>query len=277
VTDNRGTLYLRHSAPVRVMHWVNAIALLLLLMSGLQIFNAHPALYWGKSSYSGRPPLLEMRAEQAADGRPVGVTELFGHEFRTTGVLGLSSDANGAPQERGFPSWATIPGTRWLAMARRWHFFFAWLFVINGAAYVVYSLWSRHLSRDLLPTRRDWRAIGRSVIDHLMFRHPRGEASKHYNVLQKLIYLIVIFGLLPFLVLMGLAMSPQMNSIWPGWVDVVGGRQSARTLHFLAALALVFFVLIHVFEVAITGLWNNLRSMITGRYEVRPEAPDEKA
>jgi thiosulfate reductase cytochrome b subunit len=272
-----GELYLRHSFPVRMMHWVNAFALLLLLMSGLQIFNAHPALYWGKSSYSGRPPLLVVRAEQTAGGRLVGVTELWGRELRTTGVLGLSSDASGALRERGFPSWATIPGLQWLSMARRWHFFFAWLFVINGAAYVAYSLWSRHLSRDLLPTRRDWRSIGRSVIDHLRFRHPRGEASKHYNVLQKLTYLGVMFGLLPFLVLMGLAMSPKVNSLWPGWVDLVGGRQSARTLHFLAAMALLLFVLIHVFEVVITGLWNNLRSMITGRYEVIPEAPDEKS
>jgi thiosulfate reductase cytochrome b subunit len=258
------------------MHWVNALALLLLLMSGLQIFNAHPALYWGKSSYTGDPPWLEMRAEESSDGTPVGVTQVLGRKLRTTGVLGLSADAGGSLRERGFPSWATVPGPQWLAMARRWHFFFAWLFVINGAAYVAYSLWSRHLAQDLLPTRRDWRSVGRSVIDHLKFRHPRGEDSKHYNVLQKLTYLLVIFGLLPFLVLMGLAMSPALNSIAPGWVDVIGGRQSARTLHFLAALALVLFVLVHLFEVAITGAWNNLRSMITGRYEVIPEEPDEK-
>jgi thiosulfate reductase cytochrome b subunit len=274
--EGRSELYLRHSLPVRVMHWVNALALLLLLMSGLQIFNAHPALYWGKSSYSGEPPVLEMRAEETSDGKPVGITEVLGREVRTTGVLGLSSDAGGSLRERGFPSWATVPGPKWLSMARRWHFFFAWLFVINGAAYVAYSAWSRHLSRDLLPTRRDWRSVGHSVLDHLKFRHPHGEESKHYNVLQKVTYLIVIFGLLPFVVLMGLAMSPAMNSLWPGWVDLFGGRQSARTLHFLAASALVLFVLIHVFEVVITGFWNNLRSMITGRYEVVHEVPDEE-
>lgn len=170
--------------------------------------------------------------------------------------------------ERGFPSWLTIPSSQYLAMGRRWHFFFAWLFVVNGLLYLTYSIASRHLSCDLAPTRQDWRSVGRSILDHLRFKHPRGEASKRYNVLQKLTYLAVLFGLLPVLILMGLAMSPRMDSLLPGWVDLVGGRQSARTLHFVAATLLVLFVFIHVFEVIATGLWNNVRSMITGRYEV---------
>ena len=264
-------MYLRHTWPVRVMHWVNVIALLMLLMSGLQIFNAHPALYWGKSSYSGRPPVLELGAEMSADGRAIGVTNVLGHKIQTTGVLGLSKGPDGGLSERGFPSWITLPGSQWLAMARRWHFFFAWLLVINGILYVAYSVWTRHLSQELAPTRRDWRSFGRSIVDHLRFRHPHGEDAKHYNVLQKLAYLSVIFVLLPLVILMGLAMSPRVDSIWPGWIDVFGGRQSARTLHFLAAMAIVLFVLVHVFEVVITGLWNNVRSMITGRYEVALE------
>ena len=113
--------------------------------------------------------------------------------------------------------------------------------------------------------------MGRSIIDHLRFRHPAGEAAKRYNVLQKITYLVVVFLLLPLVVLMGLAMSPSLDSVWPGWVDLVGGRQSARTLHFIAAWALVAFMLVHVFEVVISGVWNNLRSMITGRYQVRIE------
>jgi thiosulfate reductase cytochrome b subunit len=115
--------------------------------------------------------------------------------------------------------------------------------------------------------------VGQSIKDHLRFRHPTGEAAKHYNVLQKITYLVVVFVLLPLVVLMGLAMSPWLNSLWPGWVDLVGGRQSARTLHFVAAWALVAFVLIHVFEVIISGVWNNLRSMITGVYRLRIEEP----
>ena len=228
-------LYPRHALAVRVMHWLNVIALVVLLMSGLQIFNAHPTLNWGRQSYDGAAPFLELHG--------------------------------------GFPDWATLPGMRWLSMGRKWHFFFAWLLVINGFAYIVYSIASRHLRRDLAPTRTDWRSIGRSIVDHLRFRHPTGEAAKRYNVLQKLAYLFVIFGLVPFIVLMGLAMSPRIDALWPGWIDFVGGRQSARTWHFIGAFLLVMFVLVHVFEVVITGFWNNLRSMITGKYAIEISPP----
>ena len=269
----RSYLYERHALLVRITHWVNVVAFIVLLMSGLQIFNAHPNLYWGKSSYSGDPPLLSMTAKSAPNGERLGVTRVFGRDFETTGVFGLSRDSRGAWTERGFPSWLTLPGDRWLAMGRRWHFFFAWVFVINGLLYLAYSIASRHLTRDLVPGVKEWRTVGQSIKDHLRFRHPTGEAAKHYNVLQKITYLIVVFVLLPLVVLMGLAMSPWLNSLWPGWVDLVGGRQTARTLHFVAAWALVAFVLIHVFEVIISGVWNNLRSMITGGYRVRTEEP----
>lgn len=268
----RAFRYYRHRLPVRIMHWINVVAIFILLMSGLQIFNAHPALYWGQSSYAGKPPLLEMAGVRDADGRVRGITRILGHEFDTTGVLGASSSESGELIPRGFPAWATIPDNQWLAMGRRWHFFFAWLFVVNGIAYIIYSIASRHLTRDLAPHSQDWRMIRRTIEDHLLFRHPTGEAARHYNVLQKLAYLVVIFALVPLIVLMGLAMSPWLDSAIPGWVDLVGGRQAARTLHFAAAWALMAFVLVHVFEVLITGWWNNLRSMITGRYDVPPEA-----
>jgi thiosulfate reductase cytochrome b subunit len=250
------------------MHWINVLAFVLLLLSGLQIFNAHPALYWGKSSYSGRPPVLQMDARLDAQGNPRGVTQIFGHEFDTTGVLGLSPGMDGQPDPRGFPAWITLPSQQWLAMGRRWHFFFAWVLVINGLAYLAYTLASRHLTRDLLPTRTDWRSIGQSIKDHLLLRHPQGEAARRYNILQKLAYLSVIFVLFPLLILMGWAMSPGLNALAPGWVDLFGGRQSARTLHFVVAWLLVGFVFIHLFEVVVSGFWNNLRSMVSGRYRV---------
>ncbi len=268
------SLYLRHSLAIRLMHWINVIAFSLLFMSGLQIFNAHPALNWGKSSYTAQPPVLQMGALRDTQGRLVGVTQILGHTFETTGVLGVSTEPSGRQAVRAFPAWITVPGTQWLAMARRWHFFFAWLLVINGVAYLLYALASRHLSRDLKPTRRDWRNLGTSIRDHVRFRHPRGVEATRYNILQKLAYLSVIFVLLPLVVLAGLAMSPGLNALLPGWVDVFGGRQSARTVHFLAAWALVAFVFIHVFEVLISGVWNNLRSMITGRYRVPAEETD---
>ena len=263
--------YWRHAWPVRLLHWINVLAFFLLLMSGLQIFNAHPALNWGKSSYNGRPTILQMGARLDALGHPMGITRVFGHEFDTTGVLGWSVDMDGQPTERGFPAWATLPGQQWLAMARRWHFFFAWVLVINGFAYLAYTLASRHLTRDLLPTRADWRSIGQSIKDHLLLRHARGEAARRYNILQKLAYLGVIFVLFPLLILMGWAMSPGLDALLPGWIDVFGGRQSARTIHFVVAWLLVGFVSIHLFEVIVSGFWNNLRSMLTGRYRITDE------
>ena len=271
------TFYSRHALAIRILHWINAITFFVLFMSGLQIFNAHPALDWGKSSYTGRPPLLAIGTQEAAAGGLRGTTTLFGREFTTTGVLGASRDPDGQLVARAFPAWATVPSSRWLAMGRRWHLCFAWILVLNGLAYLLYSLATPHLSRDLVPTRQDWRGIGRSIKDHLLFRHPQGAAAARYNVLQRLAYLSIIFGLLPLIMLTGWAMSPWLNSVNAGWVDFFGGRQAARTIHFLTAWALVAFVLIHVFEVIVTGFWNNLRSMITGRYRIQTKESQHDA
>jgi len=278
ITPTAGTyLYYRHKLPVRVMHWINVIAFTVLFMSGLQIFNAYPALNWGKSSYNGTPPMLEIGARQAPNGALQGVTRVFGAEFDTTGVLGVSRGPGGQPQPSAFPAWMMIPGAQWLAMARSWHFFFAWIFVINGLLFVLYAIFSRHLVRDLAPNRSELRGIGASIREHLRFRHATGEAAREYNVLQKIAYLVVIFGLLPMAILMGFGMSPWFNAAITGWVDIVGGRQSARTIHFIIAWLLVAFIVIHVFQVIITGLWNNLRSMITGRYRITNGAPHDEA
>ncbi|HEY5321579.1 MAG TPA: cytochrome b/b6 domain-containing protein, partial [Caldimonas sp.] len=263
----------RHRLPVRLMHWINVVCLTILLGSGLNIFNAHPALYWGDDSVTVKP-WLSMRAENTPAG-PVGKTRFAGTDFTTTGVLGLS-EVDGRPAGRAFPSWATIPGPQWLAMARHWHLFFAWLFVINGVAYVLYTIFSRHLTRDLVPTRVELKNMGRSIVDHLKLRHPTGDAATRYNVLQSLTYLIVIFGLLPLVVIAGTAMSPRIDAVFTGWVDLLGGRQSARSLHFLAALGLVIFVVVHVVEVVIAGVWNEMRSMITGWYRVPEDHSKEE-
>jgi thiosulfate reductase cytochrome b subunit len=267
-TAPRSYLYKRHALPVRLMHWTNVLSLTVLLMSGLMIFNAHPSLDWGRQSYSGKPPVLSIEARNGADGRVHGVTTIFGHSFDTTGLLGSSTGRDGRRNDVAFPWWITIPSSYSLADGRLWHFFFAWLLVINGLLYVGYAFVSRHFTRDLAPTRADWRGIGRSIIDHLQFKHPQGEDAKRYNVLQKLAYLAVIFVLLPLIILAGWAMSPWLNALAPGWVDLLGGRQAARTIHFIVAWLLVAFVAIHVFEVVISGWWNHLRSMITGNYRI---------
>ncbi len=258
----------RHKLPTRIMHWINVTCFIVLFMTGLNIFNAHSALNIGKSSYNGQAPVLEIKSRQNSKGELIGVTNILGYEFITTGFLGATAGPNGNLIRRGFPSWLTIPGPKWLAMARHWHFFFAWLFVINGACYLTHSFFSKHVQRDLLVNKKDRASFWQSVKDHARFKHPTGEDAIPYNVLQKIAYLSVIFILLPLIILMGMAMSPFLNSLLPGWVDLFGGRQTARTIHFIVAWLLVGFVFIHVFEVIITGLWNNIRSMITGQYHI---------
>ena len=140
-----------------------------------------------------------MDAVQRDDGSYAGITTIGSWKFDTTGVLGLSRDASGELDARGFPSWITLPSYRDLATGRRWHFFFAWLFVLNGLAYLIYAAWSGHVRRDLAPTRSQLRHIGQSVWEHIRFHFPKGEEAKSYNVLQKLTYLAVIFGLLPLI------------------------------------------------------------------------------
>lgn len=266
--EQREVIY-RHSGPVRVTHWINVAVLLVLLMSGLQIFNAHPALYFGSKSVFD-DPVLSMRAVQA-EGEPKGITTLFGYSFDTTGLFGLGGGDETGYQRQGFPwSW-TLPGYRSLAMGRRWHFFFAWLFLINGLAYLVWSLGSGHLRRDLAPSGKELKHIGASVAEHARFHFPKGDEAKRYNVLQKLSYLIVALILLPLMLLTGLAMSPGMDAAFPVLLDVFGGRQTARTIHFVSASLIVIFVAVHIFMVLVSGVWNNLRSMITGRYVIEPE------
>jgi thiosulfate reductase cytochrome b subunit len=260
----------RHALAVRITHWVNAFCLLVLLLSGLQIFNAHPTLYFGEKSEPDRA-VLSMNAVERDDGSYAGITTIGSLRFDTTGVLGLSRDAAGELDARGFPSWITLPSYRDLATGRRWHFFFAWLFVLNGLAYLVYAAWSGHVRRDLAPTRSQLRHIGQSVWEHIRFRFPKGDEAKSYNVLQKLAYLAVIFGLLPLVFLTGLTMSPAMDAAFPFLLDIFGGRQSARTIHFLCATGITLFVIVHLVMVVATGTWNNIRSMITGRYVVEPE------
>lgn len=259
---------LRHRWPLRWMHWINLFCMLALVGSGLQIFNAHPALYWGEASHFATP-LFATQAMQRPNGELYGVTRIGGVRIETTGVLGVSENMQGKLSPKGFPDWSTIPGSRNLALGRRWHFFFAWLWVINGACYLAWSLASRHLNRDLTMQRRDWRRIPRSIVDHLRFRHTHGDEAARYNPLQKLAYLGVIFVLAPLAILTGLSMSPQMDSLLGGFVAFVGGRQSARTIHFIVMALFVLFTLVHVLMVVYAGPINELRSMITGRFRVR--------
>jgi thiosulfate reductase cytochrome b subunit len=245
-------------------------------MSGLQIFNAHPMLHWGIKGGDTDPAVLAIYGEEQVDGSAIGWVRIGGQTFNTTGVLGVFHDRDGFLSGRAFPWWITIPSYQSLAEGRRWHFFFAWLFALNGLAYLIYGFAARHFQRDLAPTRFDLRNIGRSLLDHLRFRHPRGEAAKRYNVLQKLAYMAVIFVLLPLMIVSGLTMSPGADSVAPWLLDLFGGRQSARTVHFITATFIVLFIVVHLIEVLLSGVFNEMRSILTGWFVVRPEKSDAR-
>jgi thiosulfate reductase cytochrome b subunit len=261
----------RHRLPVRISHWLNVPCLIILIMSGLQIFNAHPALYWGDRSDRDQP-LLSIRPVKAESGEMRGITTILGYKFDTTGALGYSDGSR-----RAFPAWATIPSAKFLAMGRQWHLFFAWLLVINGLFFTAYALISRHVTRDLAPTGEDLRGIGKAVKDHIVLRHPKGDEAKRYNVLQKLAYVGILFVVAPLIILTGLTMSPTIDTAFPWLLTIFGGRQAARTIHFIACFTFVGFIVIHVLEVILTGFFNNIRSMVTGWFVVKHEGASHDA
>lgn len=264
-----GRVIYRHGLMTRLTHWTWAIALFFLLLSGLQIFNAHPSLYIGKQSgFAFDNSVLKMDAIYGPDGQPQGRTIVFGHSFDTSGIFGMSGPAD-RPAYRGFPAWATVPSYQDLATGRVVHFFFAWVLAFTLLIWLVSALAARRLRRDLLPSASDLRHLPRDIVDHarLRFRH-----DGRYNVLQKLSYGGVLFVLFPLVILTGLAMSPTMNAAWPFLLDLFGGRQTARTLHFACMLALVLFFVVHMVMVMAAEPVNELRSIITGRYRTRETA-----
>lgn len=215
----------RHALATRLWHWLNALALIGLFMSGLTISNAHPRLYWGHWGFERDQAWLHL------------------------------------PH---FPGWITIPGHYSLAEARLWHLLLAWPLAVGLALFILVSLMNGHFRRDLVIGLRDlrWRAIRQDIISHLKldFSHAGGQ----FNFLQKLAYVIVLLGLLPLMIASGLAMSPAIDAIWPWLVDLFGGRQSARSIHFLVAWALTAFLALHLVLVMLSGPVRQLRDMITG-------------
>jgi thiosulfate reductase cytochrome b subunit len=267
-------LFHRHTLAVRVTHWINALAIFFLLMTGLNIFNAHPSLYWGQyganADRAADPAWLQIGS--TGGSAPKGYVRIGDRLFTTTGVLGRSASKAGPQQAIAYPHWATFPSYRDLATARNFHFFFAWVLVINGVVYLGYGLLSGHIRRDLLPKAGELAPanIGHDIASHARLDFPRGEAAKRYHILQKLAYGGVIFILIPGLVLTGLGMSPGINAAWPFILDLTGGRASARSLHWIFANLMLLFIIVHLLMVLLAGPWNEIRSMITGKFRIDP-------
>jgi Ni/Fe-hydrogenase b-type cytochrome subunit len=234
-----GDLVRRHRLATRLWHWVNAVTVLVMLMSGLTIFNAHPRLYWGEYGANYDPAWFEM----AKGG-------------------GLA-----------FPGWVTLPSTYSLADARMWHLAFAWVLAFGLLGYLLWALFTGHIRRNLHIATREWRPahLWHELREHARLRFPGGAAALKYNALQKIAYCAVLFVLLPLVILTGLTMSPGMNAAWPVLLDLFGGRQSARSLHFIAAAGLVLFFFVHIAMVLLAGPLNELRAIITGWYRLPRE------
>lgn len=265
-----GDVVRRHRLSTRLWHWINAVTILILLMSGLTIFNAHPRLYWGQYGANPDTAWLQIGNSDGEGYLRVGETSVT-----TTGVLGRWTGSDGQARNRAFPSWATIPSGYNLGLARRWHLTFAWVFATGIVLYLIWSLANRHFWRDLVPGRSELRPghVWRDIKDHARLRFPTGVAALKYNILQKAAYLGVLVVMIPVMVLSGLTMSPAVDATWPWLLDLFGGRQSARSIHFIMAALLVGFFLVHIAMVVLAGPLNELRSMITGRFRLPKEKP----
>jgi thiosulfate reductase cytochrome b subunit len=260
-TDSK--LIYRQNGITRLTHWVWAVAMFFLLLSGLQIFNARPNLYIGQQSGFGFDnSILDIYAANTPNGA-AGQTKLFGHVFDTTGVLGMSGDPQ-QPNFVGFPDWATIPSYRDLATGRVVHFFFAWILVGTLAIWLIHALTTGHLWRDIILKPRDIVGLPKDIIDHIRLRFSHG---KSYTPLQKVAYFGVFVIAFPLIILTGLTMSPGMDAAWPWLLELFGGRQTARTIHFITMVAFVLFFVVHIIMVVLANPINELRSMITGYYK----------
>jgi thiosulfate reductase cytochrome b subunit len=224
----------RHSALVRATHWITTLCFFALLVTGIEIVISHPRFYWGETGNILTTPLFKLPIPSSRALVPTG----YGY---------VLPDQNG---------WS-----------RYLHFQAAWVVVLTGLLYIISILFTGHLRKNLLPGKADLslQAFWRAVTNHLRFQRPNETEAWSYNVVQRLTYLFVIFVLFPLVIWTGLAMSPAFVSAIPASVTLLGGQQSARTIHFFVSLALVLFLLVHVVMVCLAGFRNRMRAMITGR------------
>ena len=230
----------RHAAVVRVTHWLTVIAFFALLVTGLEIVISHPRFYWGEVGNVMTQPAFTLPIPASRSSVPTG------YSF-------------GMPDQNGW--------------SRYLHFEAAWALLLTGLVYLLYSVWTGHV-RDLLPERgrSSWRDVREVMRKSLRRTRPDAGEAQRYNVLQRSTYLVVIFGLIPLVIWTGLAMSPAFTAAMPWSVELLGGRQTARTLHFFLTWALVLFLVVHVAMIWLAGFRSRMRAMITGRAAVREDA-----
>jgi len=238
-SEIRATAPVRHSALVRITHWITTLCFLALLVTGVEILISHPRFYWGETGNDLTAPLFKIPIPASRNLVPTG----YGY---------VLPDQNG---------WS-----------RYLHFQTAWVLVLTSLLYGI-CLFTGHLRKSLLPARADLspRALGAAVAEHLRFKRPSEAEARSYNVLQRLTYLVVIFVLFPLIIWTGLAMSPAVVSAFPAAVTILGGQQSARTIHFFITDLLVLFLVVHVAMICLAGFWTRTRAMITGRAGVEME------
>jgi thiosulfate reductase cytochrome b subunit len=229
----------RHTRFVRVTHWLTTIAFFALLLSGLELVLSHPRFYWGEIGNVNTTPLFSIPVPSSRRSVPTG----YGF---------VLPDQNG---------WS-----------RNLHFQSAWLLLFTGLVYVWAGLRSSHFRRNLVPSQADrsWRALRAGIAEHLRLTSSAIGDSWSYNALQRLSYLAIVFVLFPLVIWTGLAMAPAFTAVFPWVVNVLGGRQSARTLHFVVTIALVLFTIVHVTMIILAGFRSRVRAMITGEAEARP-------
>jgi thiosulfate reductase cytochrome b subunit len=230
----------RHTLLVRITHWITVISFFALLISGVEILISHPRFYWGEAGHSQTIPLFKIPMPSSRGTVPTG----YGY---------VLPDQNG---------WS-----------RYLHFEAAWTLVLTGLVYVIAGLWTRHFRKNVFPAPADmtWSAFYRVIAKHLHLVPYNENESHSYNVLQRLTYLLVVFILFPLVIWTGLAMSPGFNAAVPWAVNLLGGRQSARTLHFFTSIFLGLFLFVHVAMVILTGFGSRMREMITGVASIREE------
>jgi len=230
----RPKIVLRHVGIVRATHWLTVVAFLALLITGMLIVISHPRFYWGETGNVNMKPAFTLPIPASRDTVPTGYKYVM-------------------PDENGW--------------SRYLHFEAAWLLVLTALVYGVWGLVSGHFRRNILPLRgeRSWGAIWARMVKYLHRSPPDKLEEKSYNVLQRVAYLVVIFVLFPLIIWTGLAMSPSFTGAFPATAWLIGGRQTARTLHFFLSWALVAFLIVHVAMIAISGFWRRMRAMTLGR------------